>query len=381
MNVLHSFPIWLPLTQNWLYRQVYHLPEHVSNHIVCKEVQNSNVYGLPNTHSMFTKPNSKLASLTTRLFRQMDYHFYVRIKTSSIQPDIIHSHFGPVGWRNALFVKSSAKKITTFYGQDATQLPAQQPKWKDRYQQLFKTTDAVFCEGTFMASTVAKLGCPEGKIKVQHLGVDLDSLPFHPRSRDEKQPLRILIAASFREKKGIPIALKAIAKIKNDINVEISIIGDASDDPDSKFEKQKILETIDQHNLRSDITFLGFQSHEVMIQTALKHDIFMSTSVHAKNGDSEGGIPVGIIEMAATGMPVISSYHCDIPSVIRHKETGWLAEEHNIDQIADGIRFLYENPDQWKKLAINARSLIESEYNAKIQGQKLADRYNEVLHE
>ncbi len=47
-----------------------------------------------------------------------------------------------------------------------------------------------------------------------------------------------------------------------------------------------------------------------------RHHLFLSPSVTAPDGDSEGGAPVSIIEAAATGMPVVSTTHCDIPQAV-----------------------------------------------------------------
>jgi len=38
------------------------------------------------------------------------------------------------------------------------------------------------------------------------------------------EPLRVLIAASFREKKGIPYALEALGMLQKDVSLEIAII-------------------------------------------------------------------------------------------------------------------------------------------------------------
>jgi len=74
---------------------------------------------------------------------------------------------------------------------------------------------------------------------------------------------------------------------------------------------------------------LGFQPHAILFEEAYKNHIFLSPSVTALDGDTEGGAPVTIIEMAATGMPIISTKHCDIPEVIKDGVTGFLANERD----------------------------------------------------
>ena len=112
-------------------------------------------------------------------------------------------------------------------------------------------------------------------------------------------PLRVLIAGSFREKKGIPYALEALGRLQQEIPLEITIIGDASERGEA--EKLQILDTIKTHNLWPKTRMLGYQPHAILLEEAYRHHIFLSPSVTASDGDTEGGLPVSIIEMAATG--------------------------------------------------------------------------------
>ena len=70
---------------------------------------------------------------------------------------------------------------------------------------------------------------------------------------------------------------------------------------------------------------LGYVSRETLREEAYEHDVFLAPSVTASNGDTEGGAPVAIIEMSASGMPIVSTNHCDIPSVVLDGVTGLLA--------------------------------------------------------
>lgn len=113
---------------------------------------------------------------------------------------------------------------------------------------------------------------------------------------------------------------------------------------------------------------------------AYSHHIYLAPSVTAGNGDSEGGAPVSLIEMAASGMPVISSRHCDIPEIIQHGINGFLADERDVDGIQNCLAQAMEHTETWKKLALNARSHIEGNYNAEKQGKELWNKYEETLN-
>jgi colanic acid/amylovoran biosynthesis glycosyltransferase len=101
--------------------------------------------------------------------------------------------------------------------------------------------------------------------------------------------------------------------------------------------------------------------------------------VTASDGDTEGGTVLAIIEMVATGLPVVSSRHCDIPTIIEHGRTGFLAEEKDVDGIAECLRWLLKHPDDWQGITDAARTHIERDFNAAVQGAELASLYSDVL--
>ena len=74
-------------------------------------------------------------------------------------------------------------------------------------------------------------------MKVHHFGIDLDSISFSPRQWCPGEPLKVLLAATFREKKGLIYAIEALGQIRNTIPLELIIIGDAGQEPDSQQEK------------------------------------------------------------------------------------------------------------------------------------------------
>jgi colanic acid/amylovoran biosynthesis glycosyltransferase len=229
-----------------------------------------------------------------------------------------------------------------------------------------------------MARCLLDLGCPKQKVRVHHLGVEVDRIPFRFRTWDRRDPLRVLIAASFREKKGIPYALEALGHLHAEVSLEITIVGDASPESGSESEKGKILATIEKYCLQTKVRMLGYQPHSSLLEEVLKHHLFISPSVTADDGDTEGGAPVTLIEAAATGMPIISTTHCDIPEVISHGVSGLLAEERDVEGLITYLKWLIHHTDHWKGMGKAGRKRVETEYNARMQGEELACIYREV---
>ncbi|MBE9204805.1 glycosyltransferase [Synechocystis salina LEGE 06099] len=379
MIIIHQNTVWLSQTQTWLYHQIKHLPCNIENHIVCDQVDNLEQFYLPNIHNFSENFILKyyFQKAIKKLFSPQYYPFLVdQAKIHNAQ--ILHSHFGNRGWQNLVSAKQAKlKHIVTFYGFDVNYLPKQYPFWLQRYQALFQEVDYILCEGSHMAKCIVEMGCPAKKVKVHHLGVSVDNIPFKPRQWDPSQPLRILIASSFVEKKGIPYSLEAVAifQKKNSIPIQITIIGDARQEKRQQQQKKKIIETIEKYDLQSKVKLMGYQPYLIFLKEAYQHHIFLSPSITSSDGDTEGGAPISILEMAASGMPILSTIHCDIPDIIQEGKTGLLAKERDAEGLAENLQWLVDHPKQWQIMLRASRNHIEQEYNVKIQSQRLVDIY------
>lgn len=380
-TVLHSVGrIWLEQTLTWLYNQIRFLPDDIENHIACECTRNLDQFALPNIHALADEP------LPRRLLDRVQFKAHLRRgpvsglvkrvarKTGS---RVLHSHFGRNGWWNVPVARQlGLRHVVTFYGYDVNQLPKTDPVWRERYKELFDNVEKVLCEGPHMGKDILALGCPAEKIQVHALGVDLEKIPFQPRTVARGEPLRFLIAAAFREKKGLPYAIHALGKFaESHPKIEITVIGDAGKQPGSREEKDRILAAIEAHGLAPKTRLLGFQKHDRLIAEAYKHHIFVSPSVTAADGDTEGGAPVAIIEMAASGMPVLSTTHCDIPNVLGEKNRALLAPERDADALCE--RLLSLKPASFESIAKDNRNYIEAEFSCDRQAAKLAGIYRE----
>jgi len=290
-KVLHNVYSWLPQTQNWIFHQIRALNFLCSNYIGCNRLENLDQFSLPNIYCLRKcYPIRYVYDYILQIFKIRDYLSSSVCLAQKLQTDILHSHFGHWGWHNIEVAKRTGiKHVVTFYGFDVNMLPTKYPVWKNRYKELFQKTDLFLCEGPFMAQAIINLGCPPEKVKVNHIGIDTDKILFKPRSWQAGQPLRILIAASFKEKKGIPYALMALEKLQSDLSLEITIIGDADKEKRSQREKLRILETLKNSGLNPKTRLLGYQPHAVLFKEAYEHHIFLSPSVTAEDGDTEGG--------------------------------------------------------------------------------------------
>jgi colanic acid/amylovoran biosynthesis glycosyltransferase len=379
LSVVQSVERWLPLTETWLYNQIRFLPQDILNHVVCEATENLDLFPCENLHSLTNAgPWRYYLDKGVRWLGLRHHLTFLAEQATRYRVSLLHSHFGHVGWANIAAAKG-VRHLTTFYGLDVNFLPKQDPRWLKRYRSLFAGVDRILCEGPHMARCIVALGCPESKIFVHHLGVAVDEIPFAPRTWSGREPLRVLLAASFREKKGIPYALEALGVLQREVPLEITIIGDAGSEARSQTEKTRILAVIDRYQLAPRVRLCGFQPHQVFFQEAYRHHLFLSPSVTAQDGDTEGGAPVSLIEMLASGMPVVATRHCDIPEVVKHQESGLLADERDVAGLVEQLRWWLSNPERWQEMLECGRQHVEKEFNARTQGETLGAIYRELV--
>ena len=366
---------YLPITEGWIYGQINNLLLYRPV-VYAAKTMNLDVFPTERIRNLTTAPKSRVLS---RLLLLISFLSFAR----EDKPKVIHAHFGPSG-HAILPLKRllGVPMITSFYGYDLSRLVYERPEWKRKYRSLFTYGDLFLVEGNHMRKTLVELGCPENKARVQHLGVDLDRIPFVSRTREPDEPVRVLAAASFREKKGLVYAVEAFGKLKIGhprIKMQMTIIGDSSGSPEEEYQKKTIVEMIEKYDLSNQVVMMGYQPVSVFVRELYRHQIFLSPSVHALDGDTEGGIPVAIIEASASGMPVVSTTHCDIPEAILQDRSGFLVPERDPDALAEKLSVLVSTPEIWGPMGASGREHIETHYDVKKQSRKLETIYDALL--
>lgn len=268
---------------------------------------------------------------------------------------IVHAHFGETG---ALLssLKENVPLVVSFYGSDASMLTRKE-RWRKRYYRLFKKADLVIVEGPIMKKRLEKIGCPAEKIRIIPIGVDFSM--FTKREEKRGCPIRILFTGRFVEKKGIMDSLRAIELLVPEFNeFKFTMIGDGP-------LRGKIINFIKKKNLKNYVTLLGNLSYKEYLSQLSQADIYLHPSCMAKNGDSEGGAPTTIIEAQGMGIPIVSTYHSDIPFVTLPQKSALLFAEHDVEGIKEGLLKLCKNASLREKLGNEGKKFVISQHSVK----------------
>lgn len=377
MRVAHLHANWLPYSEVWLHRLVSRMPDEVEAHVICDRTTNLDRFPVEHLHIAIA--NRWLRSLANRLDLRGLRRGARAYAARRVSPHLLHSHFGPFGWENTpLARRLRVPHAVSFYGYDVT-LPEHDKAWRSRYRDMFDNAAVVLCEGPHMTERIVAQGARPGQMRLFHLGIDLEHLPYRPRVWSGAEPLRVLIAGRFVEKKGMPYALDALARISSRVPLEIHLVGDADTTARSQAERARIDEAIERGGLAERAVRHGVVSYGCFIELAYRCHVFLSPSVHAADGDTEGGAPIAMAEIAATGMPIVTTTHCDIPYALGGGENAMLAPERDADALADLLLKLAQNAGGWQPMLAGARAHVEEFYDTAKQVIHLAKIYREVF--
>jgi colanic acid/amylovoran biosynthesis glycosyltransferase len=261
--------------------------------------------------------------------------------------------------------------VTSFYGIDASAIPKQK-RWQTKYRILFEQGDIFLAEGNHLKRRLMALGCPEEKIRIQRLGVELDQIPFKTRMPKENGKVIILFCGRFTQKKGVMDALKAVYEVYRAYpHLEFRIVGDGQMRP-------QIEEFIKGNGMGSYTRLLGMQPHSVLREELERADLFIHPSRTAQDGETEGGAPTILLEAQASGLPVLSTYHCDIPEYVLDGKSGFLVAEKDWQALSERLLYLLKGQDRWKAMGEAGRRHMELSYDVRKEIDHLENIYTQL---
>jgi len=366
-TVAHCTALYLHTAGSWIFPQIDRLRRYRPV-VLAQETANLDTFPVERLYA--AEDYGLLKGLANRLVRKWtgEYPFYADLLERE-GAALIHAHFGTHGARCLRAKrKSGLPMLTTFYGADGSQ-EARLPEWQRRYRRLFAEGEGFLVEGSCMKGQLVRIGCPEEKVQICHLGVDVERIRF--REREPDGCVRFLICAGFKEKKGISYALRGLARAREerDFPFELVMIGDGP-------ERGELERLVGELGMEERVLFRGMQPYAELLAELDRCHVLLQTSVTAADGDSEGGAPVILLDAQAAGLPVVGSLHADIPEYVVDGRSGLLAAERDVEGVADCIRRLVDAPESWGEMGRAGRRHVEENYNAGLQGEKLEEIYD-----
>ena len=293
----------------------------------------------------------------------------------NIKPKLIHAHFGNDGVA-AIPIKRKlgVPLITSFYGYD---LSDKLETLRPYYKSLKNEGDLFIALSRDMKKYLIKIGFPESKIVIHHLGVQCKELEaVNKGTCNNRNGFIFLTVARFSERKGIQDTIQAFYNIVSKYpDAKLRIVGNGP-------YKYELVKLVDSLQLNKSITFIdNFQTpdpRKTVLEEMANCDVFMLTSYLTSTGSKEG-TPIVLMEAQALGKPCISTFHAGIPEVVKDGITGYLVKERDVPAITNAMTTFINNSEIVNDLGNNGKLHINNEFNNELQIKKLSEIYYSFL--
>ena len=376
--VAHSVNPYLFSTGSWVHTQLVSLTRWRAL-VVCKRRENQGTFPF---EPVFARDDlSKARVLAERGLRALNGGYYAFMQTAirDAGARVLHSHFASPGWADLALARACEQPhVTSFYGADIWK-NSRSEGWRRRYAKLFERGDLFLVEGQAMRAKVESLGAPSAKIVVQHLGVSLAGVECVERAPAADGLVRVLASGRAVEKKGFEMAVRAFALAAREAKeLRLSLMVIAKSD-EERARLARLEQLVRDEGVDGVVDFPPPRPYDEYRRALYAYQVYFAPSLHASDGDAEGGAPVSITEMAATGMPIVASRHCDIPEVAPHGTSGLLFNEGDVEGAAEALLVVARNRERWPAFGRAARAHVEREYGAATQAAKLEALYDGLI--
>jgi glycosyltransferase involved in cell wall biosynthesis len=208
------------------------------------------------------------------------------------------------------------------------------------------------------------------KTVVIHCGIDPDFFhpPRHEEAPEQNARLRILCTGTLHEVKGQTHLIEACRILaERGIAFRCDLLGDGPDR--SALERQ-----IASAGLTGSVEILGRCTREGVSKRLREVDVSVVPSVPSRDGRREG-IPVALMEAAASGLPVVASDLSGIPEAISDGEHGFLIPPGDSVGIADALERLAGDRELRERMGRAGRERMLREFDLYENARILAQRF------
>jgi glycosyltransferase involved in cell wall biosynthesis len=167
---------------------------------------------------------------------------------------------------------------------------------------------------------------------------------------------------SFEHRKGHPVLFEALNELVNSSlpNAHLMMVGDG---PDESMLKEKVRDL----GLERSVSFFPFTNEPNYIFERI--DMTVLPSLYKE------GLPNVLLESLAMGVPVVSSNIGGVSEIVIDGESGYMVEPGDSSALADAIQKIWENQDTYQVMSINARKLIEGQFDKFTQFERFISNF------
>jgi len=220
-----------------------------------------------------------------------------------------------------------------------------------------RKVDAFIALTEFNRSKMIEAGVPPEKIFVKP-----NFLSDPPREIPDDRENYALFLGRISPEKGLDTLLEAWREFPG---LPLHILGEG--------QQRGACESFAQKHKINSIHFLGRKPHSECVERLLRARVLLMPSVCYE------GFPMTVREAFACGTPVIASRLGSLGEILEDGVTGLLFEPGNAKDLAQKVRWLWEHPEEARRMGQNARRVFEEKYTAEKNYEMLMGIYQKAI--
>lgn len=269
-------------------------------------------------------------------------------------------------WRAGIPVMLLSKWTKTPYVITAhgTEVLLAQSNWLKKKVALsvYNQANKIFCVSHFTQNLVIQLGVSSKKVRRTPLGVNYRKTSNDQGLNEQLIQLHklhgkkiILTLARLTARKGQDTMIQVMPKVLEKIPEAIYLIVGRGED------EQRLKSLVDRLGLSEHVIFAGY------VEDQKKDAYYQISDLYVMLSRQEGlfveGFGLTLLEAGMHGKSVIAGRHGGVPDAVIDGETGTLVDPYNIDEIANAVIYLLENPQLAARMGENAQNWISKSAN------------------
>jgi glycosyltransferase involved in cell wall biosynthesis len=204
----------------------------------------------------------------------------------------------------------------------------------------------------------AKIGRPDGLVRVVHNGVNPDEfVPVTPQA----DATDVVFVGELRRLKGVDVLLDALAQLARERRVTATIVGDG---PDAA-------------QFRAQVERLGLSSAVRFIPRMPARKAFALGRLFVAPSRAES-LPYIVIEAAAAAVPMLTTNVGGIPEVFGPQAASLVAPD-DASALARSIAAALGEPERIGREALTLRARVQSGFSAQVMADAVLAAYGEAL--
>lgn len=247
---------------------------------------------------------------------------------------------------------ASNEVLSTAHGTDVVFLARKVPGPVRRW--LYRGISSAVTNSEFTAGLLRQAvpTLARGQVRVTPLGVDPSFLVEDGERPAPNGPLRVLSVGRLDPRKGLDLAIRAVAAADRACPMTLDIVGAVAGDGYARHLASIADEVGARTTLHTDV------SDQVLRQMYLRSDIFCLPG--ARHGRTVEGFGLAYLEAAAAGLPTMATSIDAVPEVVIDGITGLLSAPGSVAGLTRGLLTLAEDPGLRRELGANARQRAET---------------------